>query len=161
MVKLKNFKAQEIVPKHIYIKRGSQSLSCMDKDLLTFIDNFHDYLNKKYPGKISIIINDWLWNENGDHQRGFRTTESKHYSNTSMHSCGKALDFDVYHDGELIPANEIRNIIIDIRHLDFVRPIKFIESGVNWVHVDTRTNDSTNLIIWNLQTKKVTIHKRT
>ena len=159
-MKLKYFKVQEVVPKHIYLKRGDQAINAMDKDLLTFIDCFRGWLPSIYKGKISVVVNSWLWDKNGTHFRGLRTTNSKHYSQTSMHTFGKALDFDVYVDGVLLAASVIRKLIIDNRNIDFMRAIKFIEDGVNWVHVDTRTTDSTDLIVWCFKTEKVTTYKR-
>ena len=159
-MKLKYFKVQEFVPRHIYTKRGPQAINAMDKDLLNFIDCFRGWLPTIYKGKISVVVNDWLWNKKGNHFRGLRTTRSKYYSQTSMHTFGKALDFDVFVDGALIPASEIRKLIIKNRNLDFMRAIKFIEDGVNWVHVDTRTNYSTDLIVWCVNTEKVTTYRR-
>ncbi len=156
---LKHFKVQELVPKQVYSDRGELAIQVMDADLLTIIDSYTDYRKKpNLDKKVSVTVNNRLWG--GTNQfRGLRTPDSKHYSKYSQHSFGRALDFDVMIDGVKIDAAIVRQWIIDNRSIEWVKPITFIEDGVNWVHVDTRVTDG-ELYVWHIDTKKTATYWR-
>lgn len=146
-MKLNHFKAYELVPRKVYEDRGEKAIQLMDRELLVFIDKLRETLDR------SITINNWKWG--GPFQyRGLRTPDSDVYSQYSQHSFGKALDFDV----KGMTAKQVRQWIIDNRHLDWVKPIGFIEDGVNWVHVDTRPTDNFSLVVWHVKTGETEVY---
>lgn len=146
---MKYFKVQEFVPANIYNLVGDNALLFMDADLLTFINNLRKELGAP------ITINNWHYGGQFS-QRGLRTKDSKYYSAKSQHSIGKALDFDVAG----MAAEEVRQWIINNRNISWVKPIRFIEGGVNWVHVDTRETSNSSLILWDLHTKETEVFYR-
>ena len=148
-MQLEHFKACELVPASVYKDRGERSLQLMDKELLVFIDRLREELGRR------ITINNWYWG-GAFSQRGLRTPDSDVYSRYSQHTYGKAIDFDV----EGMDAGQVRQWIIDNRHLEWVRPISFIEDGVNWVHVDTRPIDNDQLWVWHVKTNKTKVYER-
>lgn len=155
-MKLNNFKVQELVPKSVYDIHGDDAIFMMDKSLLDFIDNFKADLEAKFGGKISIVANDWLWD--GIFQyRGLRTISfynglSNFNRSRSQHKYGRALDFDVYCDGKRILPSLIVNLIVEKFKEPLYDKITFIETGVNWVHIDTRANEYGDLVLWNAKT---------
>lgn len=172
-MQIKNFSVKEFVSPETYSLHGEKAITMIDKELLLFIENFHPFCAKHFEGKISIVINNWSWGGEFS-QRGLRdfqyylnkltyklkrtptVKEAADYYNKSrsQHKFGRALDFDVYLHGVRINPEEIRQLIIDNRHLYWIQAISFIEDGVNWVHVDTRaTNDF--LVVWHVSTGEV------
>ena len=172
-MQLKNFRAEEFVSPETFAIHGNKSISMIDKELLLFIENFHPFCAKHFGGKVVIKINDWLWNGRFS-QRGLRDfhyysdklrlkllrdptlEEATAYFNKSrsQHKFGRGLDFDVYVDGARIDPDVIRQLIIDNRHLFWICAISFIEDGVNWVHVDTRSTYDF-LVVWHVKTGAV------
>lgn len=149
-MELNNFVVEEFVPKELYELMGDHSICCMNQDLITFIVNLRKTLGKP------ITINTWKWGGSFN-SRGIRLPGSEYYSATSQHSEGNALDFDV--SGMF--ADEVRNWIIANRDLPWVKPITFLEDGVNWVHVDvglTYGRSLNRLILWHVKTEKSVIY---
>lgn len=160
---LRNFKLHELVPDDVYTTHGEKCIRLMDKNLLVFIDAFHDYLNEVHGNAVSIIVNDWHWGGRFS-QRGFRTrkhyaTDDDYIKSQSQHKYGRGLDFDVYIGKTRMDPALVRKIIIDLCELDWVKPITFIEDGVNWVHVDTRSNDNGQLVVWHVKTGDVICYR--
>ena len=122
----KRFKIQELVPLYIYKKYGNSAWRFIDKDVIVTLDK----LKEVFP-KGTITINDWLWSGEFNWS-GFRTPKSPHYSETSMHSLGKAMDckFTAY------TSEEVREYII--ANPDVFPLIKGIELEVSWFHFDCR-----------------------
>lgn len=158
-MKLKHFKVQELVDKNTYEQRGDKAITTLDKELLTFIDNYAEHLKSiNSDVKVEVIVNDWSWG--GRFQwRGLRTPDYKKFKKFSQHSFGRGIDFDVYIDGVRVAPEVTRQWIADNRFTDWVRHIAFVEEGVNWVHVDTRANDG-DLIFWHVDTKQTTVYGR-
>lgn len=172
-MKLKHFITEEFVSPEAYAIHGDKALNMIDKELLLFIENFHPFCAKHFGGKVSIVINNWVWGGEFS-QRGLRDldyyiaklqkklkraptfAEAVQYYNKSrsQHKFGRGLDFDVYVDGVRIDPAIIRQLIIDNRHLFWIDAISFIEDGVNWVHVDTRATYE-YLVLWHVSTGNV------
>ena len=157
-MQLKNFRTEEFFSPETFAIHGNKCMSMMDSNLLLFIENFHPFCAKHFGGKVSIVINDWLWGGEFS-QRGFRdfaywSDIDKFIKSRSQHKFGRGLDFDVYVDKVRIDPAIIRQLIIDNRHLFFIDAINFIEDGVNWVHVDTR-HTSEFLVVWHVSTGDV------
>lgn len=157
-MQLKNFRPEEFFSPETFAIHGNKCMSMMDSNLLLFIENFHPFCAKHFGGKVSIVINDWLWGGEFS-QRGFRDLSywsdvDKFILSRSQHKFGRGLDFDVYVDKVRIDPAIIRQLIIDNRHLFFIGAINFIEDGVNWVHVDTR-HTSEFLVVWHVSTGDV------
>ena len=149
---MKDFAVEEFVEPALYELIGDQAIKLIDNDILCFILNLRETLDKP------ITINNWKWGGKFS-QRGLRTKNSKHYSPTSQHSTGKALDFNV----ASMSAEEVRQWIIKNRRLWWIQPVTFIEDGVNWVHVDVGTSGNLRrpgmLVLWHVDTHKVTEYK--
>jgi len=149
-MKLTKFVVEEFVPRELYNLMGDHAICCMDEELITFIINLRQTLNRP------ITINTWKWGGRFT-SRGIRLPGSTYYSATSQHSEGKALDFDVAG----MPASEVRSWIISNRDLVWVKPITFIEDGVNWVHIDvglTHGRSKDKLILWHVKTKNSVVY---
>ena len=82
--KCKYFKIQELVPPHIYEKRGDKSWELLDSRALMAIDSLRDLYGP-------IIINTWASGGNRKWS-GLRTPEYEGYSETSQHTFGRAFD---------------------------------------------------------------------
>lgn len=155
---MKHFKVKELVPSEVYAERGEKAITTICPLIIKFIDGFHDWLSSVNQGsKVSIIVN----NGTTFTQRGLRTPDSDDYSEYSQHSFGRAVDFDVYIDGDRQHPDSIHTLIIEFRNMDFTRGITFIETGINWVHVDTRYREDGGLVEWNVRTGESVIHSRT
>jgi hypothetical protein len=122
----KYFKIHELVPEYIFDKYGEKSWRFFNRELIRSIDA----LKETFP-RGTVTINNWFWG--GKFQwSGLRTPQSPVYSETSMHSMGKAADlkFSEY------TADEVRDYILDnIKLFPF---IKGLELGTSWVHIDCR-----------------------
>ncbi len=129
------FNIHELVPEHIYEKYGQKAWRFIDDRLIETIDTLKD----DFPlGTMS--INDYVWG--GDRNwSGLRTPKSEYYSETSMHSFGRAIDAIFSH----YTAEEVRSYIID--NQDTYKHIKGIELGVSWLHIDIRNEN--NLVMFN------------
>ena len=148
---MKYFKVQELVSESTYKARGGRSTQLIDKRVITFIEGLREALGKP------ITINNW--HVGGEYQwRGLRIPESPWYSTYSMHTHGKALDFDV----KGMAAEEVRQWIIEHRELEWVRPVNFLEGGetVNWGHIDVRNGTDGNLWLWDKDTGCTTVYGR-
>ena len=158
-MQLKHFKVKEFVDKNTYEQRGDKAITTMDSELLTFIDNYAEHLKSLNSDvKVSVVINDWSWD--GRFQwRGLRTPDYNKFNKFSQHAYGRGIDFDVYIDDVRIAPEVTRQWIADNRFTDWVRPITFVEEGVNWAHVDTRASDG-DLIFWHVDTKQTTVYGR-
>lgn len=129
-MKAKNFIIEELVPKHIFEKRGVRAWEIIDSRLIETIDA----IKNAFPNG-TMTINNWFWGGN----RNFsclRTTDSKHYSPTSQHALGKAVDA-IFSDYDV---NEVRKYIIN-NPLEFPY-VKGIELDVSWLHIDVRNSDT-------------------
>ena len=123
---------QEIVPHDLYdmFKEPAQLFALFDEQVLMGAD----WLRNRYG---PMTCNNW--HLGGDFKwSGFRTTESPHYSATSMHSVGKALDLKF----SKMSAAEIR---ADLRKLEYVPHIKRIEDDVAWLHIDVKETNKNKL----------------
>ena len=102
----------------------------------------------------SATINNWFWG--GDRQySGLRLHGEPHYSPTSDHSYGNALDMIF----KTATAQEVRNHIE--ANPDLYPFITFVEEGysVNWLHISVsnvastfRPRNKTSIIFWNADT---------
>lgn len=129
-MKSKHFKIHELVSKSIYDKKGEEAWRYVPSDLITAIDT----IKERFP-KGTMTINNYVWGGNR-YWSGLRTSDSKYFSPTSMHSFMMAVDavFSEY------TADEVR---ADILENPSVYPtIKGLELNVSWVHLDIRNEDT-------------------
>jgi len=125
----KYFEIHELVPEHIFQKKGLSAWSLIDDRLIETIDALKEIFSKG-----TMTINNYYWS--GDREwSGLRTPTSRWYSETSMHTHGKAIDaiFSNY------KAEEVREYIKN--HPDKFPHIKGIEENISWLHIDTRNED--------------------
>ena len=125
----KYFAIHELVPPHIYDKLGERAWKLLNPELIKSIDK----IKEKFP-KGKMTINNYFWGRDRKYS-GLRTPQSKHYSETSQHSLGNAVDiiFSEY------DVEEVRKYLI-LNHKDFSE-IKGIEINTSWLHIDTRNTD--------------------
>lgn len=90
VVKLKNFRVEELVSSHLYQLLGDNSWSLFNGEFLVEVDQFVSDI-KEDLGCKSVVINDWLWNGPFT-QSGFREANSTTGSKKSQHRQGNALD---------------------------------------------------------------------
>ena len=129
MYKCKYFKAHELVPPAIYDKFGERSFMFLDDRLLKLCDALREEFG-------SATINNYKWG--GDRvASGLRSPDSPHYSPTSQHSFGRAVDilfkeFDSEHVRNSIKKHS--NFWCDDMGVDSIT----LEDGVSWLHIDIR-----------------------
>lgn len=133
--------AKQLLPPHIYSKRGVKGLELIDSRIITFICNLRRNLNR------SIVVNG-----GGRTQSGLRSVEfygslEAMDKSFSQHKYGRSLDFVV----SGMEAWEVRRHILENKHLypeiTFleVSPVKKVVEGedinapMTWTHVDVRT----------------------
>lgn len=125
----KYFKIHELVPKHIYYKFGDNAWRFIDEKLIETIDTLKEHFSSG-----TITINNYSWG--GDREwSGLRTPESIFYSETSMHSFGKAVDM-VFSD---YSSDEVRLYIK--KNKIYFPHVKGIEEDITWVHLDVRNEE--------------------
>lgn len=134
MYKCEHFKAQELVDKALYEKRGNKVFQLFDDRLLKLIDELRELFG------VPMTVNSWLWGGNRT-QSGLRTSGSKYYSPTSQHSLGRAVDFLV----KGMSADEARRKIEawhnrNANGIATIAPSITMEADVSWVHLDIRNN---------------------
>lgn len=128
-MKSKYFKIHELVPPHIFEKYGEGAWKFIDERLIASLDTLKEHFSTG-----TITLNNYKW-KGTRKWSGLRTPESKWYSETSLHSHGKAGDmiFSNY------TAEEVRHYIIN--NPAFFPYIKGIEDMVKWLHIDVRNED--------------------
>ena len=124
-----SFKIHELVPKHIYEAYGEKAWRFISPQLILSID----MLKTRFP-KGTMTINNYMWDGLREWS-GLRTPTSPYYSETSMHSFGKAVDCIFSH----YMVGEVRDYIIDNPTL-FPHVIG-LEMNVGWVHLDCRNEE--------------------
>lgn len=96
-----------------------------------------DYIRLEYG---PTTVNNWA--DGGDRwQSGIRTPDMGIYSMTSQHAYGRATDSI----NSQVAAEDIRRDFKLGAHDDFLKRCYIqvtFESGVNWLHMDTRNNDN-------------------
>ncbi len=123
----KYFKIQELVPKELFdLVHNDVLWGVFDDKLILSIDEL-----KKTFNSGTMYINNWFWGL-GRSQSGLRTKGSTHYSPTSQHSIGKAIDC-VFSDYD---REDIRTFIKN--NPDKFPYIRRLEGGVSWLHVDVK-----------------------
>ena len=129
----KYFEIHELVPPHLFEKRGEGCWRFIDERLIATIDTLKEHFSSG-----TMTINNYKWG--GDRvASGLRTPISQYYSETSMHSFGRAVDciFSNY------TAEEVRRYIS--QHPSFFPYAKGLEDTVPWLHVDVRNEDELKL----------------
>lgn len=135
------FKPQELVPPDVYKQRGDRSFELIDERALVTLDNLRLIFGV-------CTVNNWSWG--GEYtQRGLRTPDSEHYSPTSQHTFGRAIDCHFKNH----EAQQVREFIIKNR--EKFPHISFIEDNVTWLHFDVR--NCPQITLWSPNTGQSTI----
>ena len=129
-MKSKHFEIHELVPQYIHNTYGNKAWRFIDPRLIETIDT----LKEAFPLG-TMTINNYLWGGNRNWS-GLRTPRSDYFSETSMHSQGKAVDM-VFSEYE---SEHIRNYII--KNPNIFPHIRGLEMGISWVHIDVRNEDT-------------------
>lgn len=134
---LNNFKIEELVDSATNERLKSLAWKIFDFELLLSLQELRAFTNKTF------IINNWK--DGGQFSyRGYRPPECKQGALVSAHRFGRAIDFHVA-DGS-ITAEEMRKLIIKNR--DKFPGIKRMESGVNWVHIDSNYTGVKDIVLF-------------
>lgn len=124
------FELYELLPKDFYLNnlyKGDNLWFIFDNRLLETLDILRKTYGKMY-------INTWKWG--GKRQdSGYRPPDCKIGARLSQHRFGRATDI-LFEDYE---TEEVRQDIIERNK--FFPYIKGIETGVSWLHIDTRNSD--------------------
>lgn len=130
MYKPKHFRVEELVPKHIFQKRGDKALELIDDRVLITIDTLRELLGKP------ITINNWVWggdrNWSGLRTAGFYKNLQAYEDSLSQHKYGRAVDMLV----KDMNAADVRKFIYDNK--DKFPYVTFVEVDISWVHIDCR-----------------------
>lgn len=141
MYDCQHFTIEELVPMHVFHKYGGKlALRMIDERVLITLDQLRTYFGM-------CIINDWNWG-GSYHESGYRDADCEHYSPTSMHSFGRAMDCKF----SFATAEEVRESVIEKKIL--FPHITFIEDGVSWFHFDVRNGQRIQL--WHPETHETT-----
>jgi uncharacterized protein YcbK (DUF882 family) len=124
----KHFALEELVPP------GHLDWDLLHPELLELLDEIRDLLDEP------MIVNNWK--HGGNHSlRGWRPEDCTTGAKNSYHKKGMATDFDV--PGST--AEEVRKKLIQWKTKDGkLALLGGIETGVSWIHIDTR-NDGLSL----------------
>lgn len=129
------FEISELVCPHVSAQFGDKAWQFFDERLLNVLYAIRKNINRP------VYINNWAIGGNFS-QRGLRCNVCQLVKSKTMlekvylsaHMQGEAVDFDV----KGMTAEEVRNWI-ERNQIVLPHAIR-IESGVNWVHVDVRTD---------------------
>lgn len=130
MYKPKHFKLVELVSKSDYDSLGEKCWELLDERALITLDALREDLGRP------ITINTWKsggqFNWRGYRSRAYYKSDSAYITSRSQHKFGRAFDFDV----KGMSAEDVRQYIY--KNKSKFPYISFIETEVNWVHIDTR-----------------------
>jgi hypothetical protein len=129
MYKCEHFSIHELVPPHVFHKRGEKAWELLDERLLITLDS----LRSRYG---SMTVNNYYWGKDREWS-GLRTSDSPYYSALSQHSFGRAAD--CLFTGK--SAEEVRQDIRANPQDDDFKLIGSLELGVSWLHFDVRNCD--------------------
>lgn len=136
---MKHFKIQELVPKAMIDEIGEEACwSLLKGRLKEALEGLYEFLTEHF-GKVSIVVNDWSWG-GGNQYRGYRPPDCEIGAKSSEHKKGNACDCTVIRksDNKVIPATEIRQLILDNENDPRLLNIMRLESNVPWVHFDCK-----------------------
>lgn len=125
--KSKYFAIHELVPAELLKELHEDLLwNMLDGDILIGLDA----IKEQFPdGKAT--VNNYYWKGNRGWS-GIRTRSSDWYSESSMHSVGKAFDIVL----SAYDIDKVRSYILDNQGL--FPGITRIEGGVSWLHIDSK-----------------------
>ncbi len=130
-----NFQPFELVDKQTLERFKGDIWFLFNSRVLIALDGIRNYFKR------SVIVNNW--HDGGSFQhRGYRTHESKDWSQYSQH-CGNAIDCDV----EDMKADDVRKEIIDNKDNVYFYLITCLEVGINWIHFDCRNIENRILLV--------------
>jgi len=128
MYQCKHFIIQELVPPHIYHKRGDKAWELLDAKALRMLDAVRERFGVT-------TVNNWHLGRDREWS-GLRTADSPYFSATSQHTFGRA--FDCIFNG--VSAEDARRYIL--AHSDEFPFITSMELGTSWLHFDVRNCDA-------------------
>lgn len=138
----RHFEVTELVPKQFFELHGAErSIRAIDQRVLITLDQLREYFGP-------CTINDYQWG-GVFNESGLRTPDCEHYSPTSQHTFGRAMDCKFKH----FTAENVRDIVIRSKVL--FPYITFIEDKVNWFHFDVRNEQRIQL--WDPDTNEITM----
>ena len=133
--KPKHFNPNELLPHHFFNQWGEDGLQFMDGGLLHDLDVIREELGEP------VIVNSGSYNWSG-----LRTSDWVHFSPTSQHSFGRAIDFKLssWIKGDLTTRSPetVRQTIKQMKKDGKLKYITALEENTDsWVHIDTRCRE--------------------
>ncbi len=157
----KNFDIREFVSPEIWNRWGEKSIWFVNPWCYEFAQFVKEWLSKEYGEEIVIEINTWSWGGNRKwscHRtyqyikdminKGVKTATLSQHIGGQAH----AIDFlaKIKSNGAYIPANDIREKILDNQELMMKHGLTTIESGRfarSWNHCDDRVHGGNEILI--------------
>jgi hypothetical protein len=132
-----------LVSKETWGKEGEESKKHFTPALLQFIlTDLPALLDKTYgAGEYVVKVND----HKTYNLRGWRPADCTIGAKFSQHKKGNAVDFDVFYKGNMVPAKDIRELLIN--NHEAVPTLTRLEAGTNWVHGDCKETGVSNGIV--------------
>lgn len=143
--KPKYFHPSELLPHYFYHQWGEEGLQFMDGGLLHDLDIIREELGEP------VIVNSGSYNWSG-----LRTNAWLHFSPTSQHAFGRAVDFKLksWIKGDLTTRSpeSVRQLIKQMKKDGKLSYITALEEGTDsWCHIDVRNrapNDDCGLFLF-------------
>ncbi len=130
-----NFDVRELVPPETWATYKERSVKFTDQRIVNLLEAIRTLCGNK-----RVTANNWHYGGKFRY-RGYRPPECKVGAVKSMHRVFQAVDFDV----EDMTAEEVRGVIrmnqVELMKLGLRR----MESGVSWVHIDTKETGLTTI----------------
>lgn len=134
---LKYFTKYEIFPPEISSLPDDQLWGLMDTKLLAVLERLREDIGKPFT------VNNYTSKEVVKYyNRGYRSKYCKVGAEKSMHKVGKAIDFTV----EGMEPEKVRKYII-ANHAKYPE-IRRMETGVSWVHIDTKDTGTSEIVLF-------------
>ena len=143
MIKLKNFKVQELVPEEVYKLWADESVEFMDEAFLLDVDQFVSDIKKDLKVR-SVTVNDWLWGGKF-HLSGYRYPTTAVGATNSMHKKGKALDLKFSGANVLDCYNYL---LSNQSRYRTIRRIESIDCTPTWLHVDSKPTNKDGIHVF-------------
>ncbi len=125
--KCQYFKIEELVDKKPFETWGDKAWWFLRPEALMSLDNIRVYFGKP------VTVNNWSYG-GGFQYRGFRPITCTTGEDFSLHRFGCGFDLDI----QGVTANEAIEVIIKLKDSSTFHLITALETGITWVHFDTR-----------------------
>jgi len=134
MLKLDNFRAEELVSPAVWSLLGDKSLLLFDEPFLIDVDRFVSDL-KRDTNCSAVVVNNWFWQGHFT-QSGFREHTSSVGSKRSQHRLGKAVDLKF--KGGVGVRTAYSYLIEHQERYPMIKRVEDLDFTPTWLHVDAK-----------------------